>query len=163
MTTPNGQPASEQPGAESAPPSTVLALDGWGPIVPTATANGANGHAPAPETPPVDEAPIEVAGIAHRLPAWQGIDLPVAWLDGFDVVNRSPLVRTLAPAVVMTLSALLVLKLGQSIPSGSLTMPSRALEVGHWRRQLALWIDPSLTPATTRDSWLNRVWSSWQR
>ena len=160
MTTPNGQPASEQPGVEPAAPSTVLALDGWGPIVPTATANGANGHASAPETPPVDEAPIEVAGITQRLPAWQGIDLPVAWLD---VMNWSPLVRTLAPAVVMTLSALLVLKLGQSLQNGSLTIPNRAIEVGRWRRQLALWIDPSLTPATTRDSWLQRVRSSWQR
>ena len=58
MTTPNGQHHDDPNGSSQQATSTVLALDGWGPVIAEPSTNGSNGSEPevAFEEPAIEEA-----------------------------------------------------------------------------------------------------------
>ena len=143
MTTPNGQHHLDPNGSTKQATSTVLALDGWGPVIAEATSNGANGNEaeaiaqPAPQL----EAPEPQAEPRGRTFAdWQG------WFTRLEVDPQ--VVRILAPALAMALAIFAGLQLGSlyqwpTAPVHAPSPPSRAEVI---RRRVALAIDPSLTP-----------------
>lgn len=152
MTTPNGQQPSESNGASEQATSTVLALDGWGPVIAEPMTNGTNGSEPeiAAEAPQPMEPP-QAAGTDWRQAVLRSVPVPARLprptLD-------TQLIRVLAPAAAMTITILVAMKLGgdwRSLRVQALTpqprpqaqSPSRILTL---RRRIALTIDPSLTP-----------------
>ena len=147
MTTPNGQHHLDPNGSSQQATSTVLALDGWGPVIAEPPSNGANGSEPEALVEPVPqmEAPQPQSARRQRMIA----DLQ----DKFDRFEIDPqLVRILAPALAMALAIFAGLKLGSLYqwPSEPAPAPSPPSGVEVLRRRIALAIDPSLTPVEPR-------------
>ena len=65
MSTPNGHTPADPNGAAKQATSTVLALDGWGPVVPDTLTNGANGS--EPEVAVAPEPMIEILTTSSRM------------------------------------------------------------------------------------------------
>lgn len=159
VTTSNGQPPTDQEGTSEDASSTVLALDGWGPVLPQPSSNGANGHEPAPAaTASPEHAPLSQ-------PRGSQISLQLAPLlteisHAFQQVVHSPTIRILTPATAMTFAVLFTVKLAESIERGGSPNFSSAPadSLAKWRRRLALWIDPSLeAPEPAARHWTARI------
>ncbi|MCY4618906.1 MAG: hypothetical protein OXD50_10235 [Chloroflexi bacterium] len=157
MSTPNGNHPHEPNGATSQATSTVLALDGWGPVVAEPPSNGANGSEPeviVEEAIPV--APVSQPGNDWRQTFRSGSKNQVARPS----INAR-MVRVLVPAVTMTLAIVVALRLGDTwrqaqVPAPEPAPPSRITML---RRRIALTIDPTLEPIEPQRnrllSWLN--------
>lgn len=143
MTTPNGQHELEPNGSSQQATSTVLALDGWGPVIAEPVSNGTNGTEPEVivEAEPQKEAPQPQSARRDRMVA----DLQ----SKFARLEIDPqLVRIVAPALAMALAIFAGLKLGSLYqwPNEPTPVPSPPGAVEVLRRRIALAIDPSLTP-----------------
>ncbi len=153
MSTPNGQHPLDPNGASSQATSTVLALDGWGPVIAEPPSNGSNGSEP--------EAIVEEASAVAPQPP--GNDWRQSFRASLKYQVAKPtidprLVKVLAPAATMTIAIVVALRLGSSwrqakIPAPTPTPPSR---VAVSRRRIALMIDPSLIPVEPQRSELLR-------
>ena len=155
MTTPNGHEDHEPNGAGEQATSTVLALDGWGPVTPEPATNGANGAQPelepqAEAATPVEEIvsePHPAESFRNRVSAsfeeMRSRPRPAMQIDG-------QLLRILASAAAMTVAVLLAIRFGETLRNSttpaprSNPMPRTGLD--DIRRRLALAVDPSLTP-----------------
>ena len=143
MTTSNGQHHLDPNGSSQQATSTVLPLDGWGPVIAEATSNGANGSEPevVVESVPEMQAPQ---------PQPAGRDFEFAdWQERLTRLEIDPqVVRILAPALAMAVAIFAGLKLGglYQWPSEPTPMPSPPSSAEVLRRRVALAIDPSLTP-----------------
>ncbi len=157
MSTPNGNHPHDPNGATSQATSTVLALDGWGPVVAEPPSNGANGSEPeviVEEAMPL--APVSQRGNDWRQTFRSGLKNRVARPS----INAR-MVRVLVPAVTMTLAIVVALRLGDTwrqaqVPAPEPAPPSRTTIL---RRRVALTIDPTLEPIEPQRnrllSWLN--------
>lgn len=154
MTTPNGHEAPDLGAGSEQASSTVLALDGWGPVVaePAANgANGANGIEPDSLTHLEPESVAEsVADDDKRRDAWRERlartlpgSIPVPPAD-------SQLLRILASAAAMSIAVFVVFSLGRRVTTLDLAASASFADAAGLRRRLALAIDPSLTPAPAR-------------
>ena len=143
MTTPNGQHDLEPNGSSTQATSTVLALDGWGPVIAEPASNGTNGSEPEVVVEPVPqmEAPQPQRARRDRVVA----DLQEK-LTRLDVDQQ--VVRILVPALAMAIAIFAGLKLGSVYqwPSEAAAMPSPPSGAEVLRRRIALAIDPTLTP-----------------
>lgn len=144
MSTPNGQHPADPNGAPKQATSTVLALDGWGPIVPDPIVNGANGSEP--------EAAAEVESAANAAPRveWRE-SIRSQWTGQLPRPTIDPqIIRILAPAAAMVIAVLVAVRVGTAWRVESVPAPQPEPEPpDQWtvlRRKLALAIDPSLTP-----------------
>ena len=143
MTTPNGQHTADPNGAAIQATSTVLALDGWGPVVPDTPANGANGTEPEVmlETEPMIESP------GTRQESWESIRS--RWTGQLRRPTIDPqLIRILAPAVAMLIAVVVAIRVGSvwRVESAPAPEPATPDQLTALRRKVALAIDPSLTP-----------------
>ena len=148
MTSSNGQhPQPEpQPGAHAT--STVLALDGWGPIQPEVTTNGT--HEAESPLPLVDAVPEEVLDIDVAPPGETREPLPMPSVD-------RALIEVLAAASALAMAVLATLWLGTRWrESFSLAVEPEPVsepdQIADLRRKIALAIDPSLTPTPPHPS-----------
>lgn len=154
MTTPNGQHPPDPNGASTQATSTVLALDGWGPVMAEPAPNGANGSEPElilEEAPPAYAEPARRDWFESVRSGWKY----QAPRPAFD----SQLVRVVAPLAAMTIAVIAALKLGDfyltsQVPEPAPTPPSR---IATLRRTIALAIDPSLTPVEPE----RPIWQRW--
>lgn len=147
MSTPNGQHPADPNGAAKQATSTVLALDGWGPVLPEPAANGANGSEPEAA---LDADPIVEA--APNAPDWRE-SLRSRWTGEFQRPTLDPqLVRILAPVAAMAVAVVIAIRVGTVwrttlVPAAPETaQPTPPDRMATIRRQLALAIDPTLTP-----------------
>ena len=152
MTTPNGQHQIDPNGSSEQATSTVLALDGWGPVIAEPPSNGTNGSEPEVIIEPVPqiEAPEPQRARRERVIA--------DWQERLTRLEIDPqLVRILAPALAMALAIFAGLKLGSVYqwPSEPAPAPPSGVEV--LRRRIALAIDPSLTPVEPE----RPIWQRW--
>lgn len=156
MTTPNGQHHDDPNGSSQQATSTVLALDGWGPVVAEPSTNGSNGSEPEVvfEEPAVEPVEDRRGDWRERVQSsWrQG-----SWKQSAGRASVDPqLIRLIAPLAAMTIAVIAALKLGDlylqaRVPEPASAPPSRLSIV---RRQIALVVDPSLTPVVgTRPVW----------
>jgi len=160
MTTPNGQHDHEPNGATQQATSTVLALDGWGPMLAEPQTNGANGSEPAVAA---QEPTLQLNGSSHGSPRrdWRA-SVQSGWDRGFAQARIDPtLIRLIAPLAAMTIAVIAALKLGDAYlehraPEPTPAPPSRMSTL---RRSIALVIDPSLTPPQPQ----RPVWERWMR
>ena len=142
MSTPNGQHAPDSNGASTQATSTVLALDGWGPLIGEPTPNGANGSEPELALE-VEPEPLSASTPDSRRGSASG------WQRDLLRLTTDPqLIRVFAPAAAMVIAIIGALKLGEayqrsSQPEPEPNPPSRFTML---RRMIALAIDPSLTP-----------------
>ena len=142
MTTPNGQHPEDPNGAATQATSTVLALDGWGPVVPDPIVNGANGGEP--------EAPLEAEPAVHAAPRaeWRE-SIRAQWTEQLPRPTIDPqIIRILAPAAAMVIAVLVAVRIGTAwrVEGDPAIEPEPADQWAVLRRRLALAIDPSLTP-----------------
>ncbi|MYB22023.1 MAG: hypothetical protein F4066_07980 [Chloroflexi bacterium] len=156
MTTPNGHEATDlEAGGEHAS-STVLALDGWGPVVPEPAANGANGsngvepdvmghHEPEPAT-------VSTTDGRDRLDSWRERLERTIPRSVTELPIDSQLVTILASAAAMSIAVFAVILLGRRLMTLDLQASASFADSAGLRRRLALAIDPSLTPAPVRPS-----------
>lgn len=143
MSTPNGQHPADPNGAAKQATSTVLALDGWGPVVPDPVVNGANGSEPevAVSAEPTIESTPPRAEWRESFRAQWTRQIPRATLD-------AQVIRVLAPAVAMVIAVVVAIRVGSAWRVASLPAPEPE-PPDQWtllRRRIALAIDPSLTP-----------------
>ena len=162
MTTPNGHEEPDLGNSSEQATSTVLALDGWGPVVPEAGANGANAangvepEAPAAQPePPVIEEPVAMPRSAD----WRQTLNRTLPRSAPQLPLDSQLLRVLASAAAMTLALFVAVSLGRRLRAFEAAAPAPAAAPVSVRRRLALAIDPSLTPAPKRRGILAE-WSS---
>ncbi len=150
MTTTNGHDpleAAVQAESESAADrhsSTVLALDGWGAVQPASTTNGA--------TPELDYQPAEPEA---ELSTATGPRAPTR-----GSIFGPSLVRIGAPLAAMALAVIVAIRFGSQLRERLLTptpTPEPLVGLTLIRRQIALAIDPSLTPTPPR----RRRWKPW--
>ena len=154
MTTPNGQHQIDPNGSSEQATSTVLALDGWGPVIAEPPSNGTNGSEPEVIVEPVPqiEAPEPQRARRERVFA--------DWQERLTRLEIDPqLVRILAPALAMALAIVAGLKLGSVYqwPSEPAPAPAPPSGVEVLRRRIALAIDPSLTPVEPE----RPIWQRW--
>ena len=158
MTTPNGHEDHDPNGAGTHATSTVLALDGWGPVMPEPATNGANGAQPelepqAEAVPPIEDLvfePPQTKSFRNRVSAslaeMRSMPRPAVQIDG-------QLIRILASAAAMTVAVLLAVRFGDTLRSSTVPAPQSKPTPGTGlddiRRKLALAVDPSLTPKPT--------------
>lgn len=170
MTTPNGHEDHEPNGSGEQATSTVLALDGWGPVMPEPVTNGANGAQPelepqAEAAPPVDEIvsePDPTTSLRDRISASfaevRSRPTPAVQIDG-------QLIRILASAAAMTVAVLLAVRFGETLRSSMAPAPqpkpTPVTGLDDIRRKLALTIDPTLTPKP-RTALSTRSLPSWR-
>ena len=142
MTTPEGQRHLDPNGSSTHATSTVLALDGWGPIIVEPPSNGANGSEPDTEIKPVSQIEVPEPQPA-RLQRMVG-----GWRQTAQMEIDSRLIRVAAPVLAMALAIVAGIKLGSLYqwPSEPSLTPSPPGGVEVLRRRVALAIDPSLTP-----------------
>jgi len=152
MTTPNGHEAPNVGAGSEQASSTVLALDGWGPVVAEPAANGANGaNGVEPDSLAHIESVAEsVADDDNLRDAWRERmartlpgSIPVPPVD-------SQLLRILASAAAMSIAVFVVFSLGRRLTTLDLAGSASFADAAGLRRRLALAIDPSLTPAPAR-------------
>ena len=151
MNTENGHEALDQNGERRQATSTVLALDGWGPVVPQPVGNGANGAlngASEPSAEPSEEQPRAVSlGRRVRNRAQALPTLSTLSIDG-------QMARILASAAAMTFAVLAAASIGGILRARAerddAPAPTPLSGWARLRRNLALAIDPSLTPAPPR-------------
>lgn len=156
MTTPNGHEAPDLGAASEQANSSVLALDGWGPVVPEPATNGANGVDPESaayrEPEPVAE---YVAGDHGRGDKWrERLERSIPGSFTVPPVD-SQLLRILASAAAMSIAVLVAVSLGRRLMTLDLSASASFAGSADLRRRLALAIDPSLTPAPARTSRLS--------
>lgn len=143
MTTPNGQHPADPNGAAKQATSTVLALDGWGPVVPDPLTNGANGSEPEVMV----EAEPEIESVPPRA-EWRE-SIRAQWTDQLPRPTIDPqLMRILAPAAAMVIAVIVAIRVGSawrvaSVPAPEPEPPDQLTVL---RRRIALAIDPTLTP-----------------
>ena len=145
MTTSNGQhlqqPLDPERSSRQAT-STVLALDGWGPVIAEPTPNGANGSEPeAVATPPPAAAEIHTPRTDWRDAVRSG------WQREASRPTIDPqLIRILTSAAAMTIAVFLGLQLGGAYQRLNVEAPVPPPVSGSaaLRRRIALAIDPSL-------------------
>ncbi len=141
--------------------STVLALDGWGPVVADPVGNGthvgradpSDDQALAAQSVWRDRARFRVRTLPSALP-------PLA-IDG-------QMIRILASAVAMTVAVLVATGVGKTLRARVVREPEPAPLAGlaRLRRNVALTIDPSLTPVPTpqhRTAQMLRMWGQLRR
>ena len=143
MTTPNGQHPADPNGAAKQATSTVLALDGWGPVVPDPLVNGANGSEPevVVDAEPVIESAPPRAEWRESVRARWNQQLPRATID-------PQLMRILAPAAAMVIAVVVAIRVGSAwrVASAPVPEPEPPDQWTLLRRRIALAVDPSLTP-----------------
>ena len=168
MTTTNGhqpheplEPVSEEPRSVTpsvAPTSSVLPLDGWGPIAAPSSHDGNGVNGADQSTAPTDESVEETSdapAIEHvthrrriRFPSWE-----------------SRLISVAAPLLALTVAVWISLRLSSELQArewrsivqrepATSTPPSR---VDALRRSFALVIDPSLAPQDPPAPWWRRL------
>ncbi len=155
MTTPNGHDDLDPNGTSHQATSTVLALDGWGPVMPEPGGNGTNGMQAETPTETADQTTVEQP-IAPSRPPRSPLEqlssrLEEVWSAPFPTVPvDGQLIRILASAAAMTLAVLLAVNLGKVLQTSASAIPQPTpLEgVDALRRRIALAVDPSLTPAS---------------
>ena len=142
MTTPNGQHDLEPNGSSSQATSTVLALDGWGPVIVEPSINGANGSEPEPIMEPLTqvEAPTQLGRVRQMATGWQAQTLQLS-ID-------PELIRIVAPVAALAIAIFAGLKLGSTYrwPTEQVAALSPTSSLALLRRRVALAIDPTLTP-----------------
>ncbi|MYE06769.1 MAG: hypothetical protein F4Y04_06050 [Chloroflexi bacterium] len=154
MTTPNGQHHDDPNGSSQQATSTVLALDGWGPVIAEPAANGSNGSDPAIAF----EEPV-LEPISHPRSDWRE-QVRSGWERASSGPNLDPQwIRLIAPLVAMAIAVIAALKLGEVYRQSRVAEPAPAppSRVETLRRSIALAIDPSLTPCEPA----RPVWQRW--
>lgn len=154
MSTPNGQHPPDPNGASKQATSTVLALDGWGPVMAEPAQNGSNGSEPELlfEDPQQDFAePPRRDWFESVRSSWK-YEVPRPAFD-------SQLVRVVAPLAAMTIAVIAALKLGDLylISHDPEPTPSPPSRMSTLRRTIALAIDPSLMPVEPEQP----IWQRW--
>jgi hypothetical protein len=154
MSTPNGQHPLETNGGTSHATSTVLALDGWGPVIAEPAANGSNGNEPEI----VVEAPHAPSSEAPRDDRFASVRRNLRFDISHPSIDSS-LIRVIAPVAAMTIAVLAALKLGDTYLNSieSAPPPSPPSRVAVLRRSIALSVDPSLTPPQPE----RPIWQRW--
>lgn len=155
MTTPNGQHHDDPNGSSQQATSTVLALDGWGPVIAEPSTNGSNGSEPEVA---FEEPAIEEAGAPERTDWRERVQ--DGWKQRTNGMSIDPqLIRLLAPLAAMAIAVIAALKLSDIYLQAQVAEPTPAppSRVSVLRRSLALAIDPSLTPVEPQ----RPVWERW--
>ena len=156
MTMSNGQQQPEPNGSSEHATSTVLALDGWGPVVAEPSPNGSNGIEPElasvepaiePIANPQGDADQRAEVRKHIYSTWQHRTPRTAMF--------AQAIRFVVPVAALAITTFATLKLavdyrGSLLRQPTIATPSRIDEL---RRAVALAIDPSLTPAPPRRRW----------
>ena len=160
MTTPNGQHQIDPNGSSQQATSTVLALDGWGPVIAEPASNGANGSEPEPivEQTPALEVETPRSDWRESIRSGWRREVPRPTIDG-------ELIRVIAPIATMAIAVIAALKLGDAyrtylLDRGPLTAQPAPLppsRIATLRRSVALAIDPSLTPVESP----RPIWQRW--
>ena len=143
MSTPNGQHPADPNGSAKQATSTVLALDGWGPVLPDPPANGANGSEPEPAVDPEPTAQLAppTADRRESIRSQWTEQLPRPTID-------AQWLRILAPAAAMVIAVVVAIRVGSAWRVTNLPQPEPE-PPDQWlllRRRIALVVDPSLTP-----------------
>ena len=156
MVTPNGQHSQDPADANQRPASTVLALDGWGPLLPEPPANGV-----ADEQPELDaELVIEIAQPANQ--SWRrepNLDLTLPPASTF---RFGPTLLAPAAAIGLVLGVVVGLALRwwqQSQVVRAEPAPAPPSRLATLRRSLALSIDPTLAQPCPPQNWLDQILS----
>ncbi len=146
MTTPNGQHDLEPNGSSTQATSTVLALDGWGPVIAEPASNGTNGSEPEVVVEPVPQMEAPQPQRARRDRVVADLQDKLTRLEVDQQVVRI-LVPALAMAMAMGIAIFAGLKLGSLYqwPSEATPMASPPSGAEVLRRRIALAIDPTLT------------------
>ena len=143
MTTPNGQHPADPNGAANQATSTVLALDGWGPVAPDPLANGTNGSEPEV----IIEAEPDFESDPPRAD-WRE-SIRTQWTEQLPRPTIDPqLMRLLAPAAAMVIAVFVAVRVDSAWRVASVPAPEPE-PPDQWtilRRRIALAIDPTLTP-----------------
>ncbi len=146
MDTENGHEALDANGERRQATSTVLALDGWGPVVPQPVGNGALNGASEPSVESSEGQPRAVPlGRRVRNRAQALPSLSTLSIDG-------QMARILASAAAMTFAVLAAASIGGMLRARA-ERDAAPTPLSGWarlRRNLALSVDPSLTPASPR-------------
>ncbi len=151
MTTPNGHEQPDVGAASEQVTSTVLALDGWGPVVPEPATNGTNGVEADTAVRDEPEVVVEVEpeDDRHRDAWWERLQQSLHGSPSLPSVD-SQLLRILASAAAMSIAVFVVISLGRRLPTLDISSSTPLASSAGLRRRLALAIDPSLTPAPPR-------------
>ncbi len=156
MTTPNGQHPQDPNEEAERPASTVLALDGWGPLAPEPSANGVGGeeHEPDLSHEPVAHTLELEERRRQRRPNW---DIRVPAIE-----ELRPGAAVLAPATAIGLTLGIAvgaaLRWRQRQQAAEPPPPVALSRLATLRRSLALAIDPALAePCPEAASWRDRL------
>ena len=162
MTTPNGQhpldPSDPERSTRQAT-STVLALDGWGPMIAEPASNGANGSDPEGGI----AAPVSVEPPATR-PDWRHA-MRSGWERRREIGKPTidpQLTRLFASASTLMIALYVGLQLGSAYQrhNAPTPQPPPPSGIAALRRTIALVIDPSLRQPETEQAgwrrWLNQ-------
>ena len=152
MTTPNGQHPQDPVDAGEHSASTVLALDGWGPLLPETAMNGTADE-------PVEEEVTDIASVESAPTTWHsGLQFE---LPSVSIPPLRPGARMLAPAAAIGLvlgvavgGALRWWRRQQMIAATPAPPPSKLATA---RRALALALDPTLAEPCPPQSPLERL------
>lgn len=151
MTTPNGQHPQDPPELGEQSASTVLALDGWGPLIPEPVTNGVVEELVDPESESITEVAEQPKPRWRWEPTWD-LSLP-----RIDMLLPGPSMLAPAAAIGLTLGVAVgtLLRWWQqhqvvAAPAPPPPPPSRTAT---FRRSLALAIDPALAEPCPPPSW----------
>ena len=152
MTMSNGQQQPEPNGSSEHATSTVLALDGWGPVVAEPSPNGSNGVEPElasiePIANPQGDADQRAEVRKHIYSTWQHRTSRTAMF--------AQAIRFVVPVAALAITTFATLKLAVDFRGSLLRQPTIAApsRIDELRRAVALAIDPSLTPPPSRRRW----------
>lgn len=153
MTTPNGKQQHDPNGSSQQATSTVLALDGWGPVVVEPIPNGSNGSEPE-----IVAAEAAVESIPASDHSWRDT-MSTGWRPDFSVTTTSPRwTSVVVPAMAIAVATFVTLRFGVSYPNSFTAevtpLLARPDRIGALRRTIALAIDPTLTPEQPKRHWL---------
>lgn len=159
MTTPNGQHPQDPPKFGEQTASTVLALDGWGPLISEPVTNGVVEES-------VDLEPEIITDIAERpKPRWQWEPNWDLSLPKIETLRTGPSMLVQAAAIGLTLGvavgALLRWWQQQQVVTPPAPPPPLPSRIATFRRSLALAIDPALAePCPPPLGWLEQLFPS---
>ena len=149
MTTPNGQHPQDPPELAEQTASTVLALDGWGPLIPEPLTNGV-----VEELVDLDENITDI--VEQPTPRWQWEPTWDLSLPRMAVLLPGPAMLAPAAAIGLTLGVAVGTLLRwwqQRQVVAAPTPPPPPSRAATFRRSLALAIDPALAEPCPPPSW----------
>ena len=155
MTTPNGQHHDDPNGSTQQATSTVLALDGWGPVIAEPSTNGANGREPEID----DGEPATEERAESPRSDWPA-RVQAGWTRESARVRIDPQpLRLIAALAAIAIAVIGAVKLGDVYlhMRDSEPLPAPPTRMSTLRRSFALAIDPSLKPVEPQPP----IWERW--